>query len=150
MTKGREREREARRGLRSLAHRRPALRRRLLRHAPMLSIVRELLGTDSVRMQNYKLNVKGASGGSAVEWHQDWAYYPHTNDSLHAVGVFIDGVAEETGALCVFPGTPEGAVLRVYTSPKPSGWYLCHMCHFDGKLMVTDFKRNRAIALQGL
>jgi len=28
--------------------------------------------------------------GSPVEWHQDWAFYPHTNDDMLAVGVMLD------------------------------------------------------------
>ena len=31
-----------------------------------------------------------AGFGAAVEWHQDWAFYPHTNDDLAAVGVMMD------------------------------------------------------------
>jgi hypothetical protein len=26
--------------------------------------------------------VAAAGGGAAVAWHQDWAFYPHTNDDL--------------------------------------------------------------------
>jgi hypothetical protein len=32
-----------------------------------------------------------------VEWHQDWAFYPHTNDDLAAVGVMFDDMAMENG-----------------------------------------------------
>jgi hypothetical protein len=28
--------------------------------------------------------MKSAGFGAAVEWHQDWAFYPHTNDDLAA------------------------------------------------------------------
>ena len=30
--------------------------------------------------------MKASRYGSPVEWHQDWAFYPHTNDDLIAVG----------------------------------------------------------------
>ena len=63
-------------------------------------------------MRNYKLNVKAARGGSAIEWHQDWAYYPHTNDSLLAVGIFLDDMTADNGPLCVFPGTHRGPTLN--------------------------------------
>ena len=35
-----------------------------------------------VRFDKSKLNMKLEGGGAAVEWHQDWAFYPHTNDNL--------------------------------------------------------------------
>ena len=34
--------------------------------------------------------MKAPEYGSPVEWHQDWAFYPHTNDDLLAVGVMLD------------------------------------------------------------
>ena len=63
-----------------------------------------------VRLHGSKLNVKAPHGGSAVEWHQDWAFYPHTNDDLLAVGVMLDDCAMENGPLLVLPGTHRGPV----------------------------------------
>ena len=37
-----------------------------------------------------KLNMKSAGYGSPVEWHQDWAFYPHTNDDVLATGIYLD------------------------------------------------------------
>ncbi|MEO0359800.1 MAG: phytanoyl-CoA dioxygenase family protein, partial [Pseudomonadota bacterium] len=76
----------------------------------ILAPVRDLIGPD-LRLQTSKLNMKSAGYGAAVEWHQDWAFYPHTNDDLLAVGVMIDDMAEENGPLMVFPGTHKGPVL---------------------------------------
>jgi phytanoyl-CoA hydroxylase len=45
-----------------------------------------------------------------VEWHQDWAFYPHTNDDLAAVGVMMDDMALENGPLLVIPGSHRGPV----------------------------------------
>ena len=44
----------------------------------------------NVRHQNIKLNIKAAEYGSPVEWHQDWAFYPHTNQGVLAAAVMID------------------------------------------------------------
>ena len=41
----------------------------------------------------------------------DWAFYPHTNDDLLAVGVAIDGMTVENGCLLVLPGSHKGPVL---------------------------------------
>jgi len=72
-------------------------------------ILRELLG-DNVAIQTSKLNIK-APGGSAVEWHQDWAYYPATNASLLAIGLMVDDVGVDNAPLQVIPGSHTGPLL---------------------------------------
>ena len=52
--------------------------------------------------------MKSAQYGAAVEWHQDWAFYPQTNDDVLAIGVLIDDLRPENGPLMVFPGTHRG------------------------------------------
>ncbi|WP_420349061.1 phytanoyl-CoA dioxygenase family protein [Pelagibius sp.] len=83
--------------------------RDLARSDWVLAPVRDLLGPN-LRLHGSKLNMKAAGYGAAVEWHQDWAFYPHTNDDVLAVGVMIDDMAEENGPLMVFPGSHEGPV----------------------------------------
>jgi len=73
-------------------------------------VLTDLLGAD-VALQTAKLNIKAPGGGMAVEWHQDWALYPHTNDDLLAVGVMVDDVDEENGPLQVIPGSHRGPIL---------------------------------------
>jgi len=70
----------------------------------------QLLGPD-IRLFGSKLNMKAAGYGAAVEWHQDWAFYPHTNDDVLAIGIMLDDVAEENGPLLVLPGSHTGPVL---------------------------------------
>lgn len=81
--------------------------RRLMLTDHILAPVRDLLGPD-LRLHTSKLNMKAAGYGSAVEWHQDWAFYPHTNDDVLAVGVVIDDMGAENGPLLVFPGSHKG------------------------------------------
>jgi phytanoyl-CoA hydroxylase len=76
----------------------------------VLDLVEQLVGPDITSFGS-KLNMKSAGFGSPVEWHQDWAFYPHTNDDLLAVGVAIDGMNIENGCLLVVPGTHKGPVL---------------------------------------
>lgn len=80
----------------------------LIRHPGMIEILCQLIGP-GVRFHASKLNMKSA-GGSAVEWHQDWAFYPHTNDDLVAVGVMLDDVDETNGPLCVVPRSHRGVI----------------------------------------
>ena len=75
----------------------------------ILCPARDLIGPD-IRLHTTKLNMKSAGYGAAVEWHQDYAFYPHTNDDILAIGVLIDDMAEENGPLQVFPGSHKGPV----------------------------------------
>jgi len=79
------------------------------RSPKILEVCTRLLGPD-VRLHGSKLNMKDPMYGSPVEWHQDWAFYPHTNDDLLAIGVMLDDVELENGPLMVLPGTHKGPV----------------------------------------
>ncbi len=70
----------------------------------LTSILRSLLGPN-VRLHGSKLNMKLPHCGAAVEWHQDWAFYPHTNDDIVAIGVMIDDVEADNGPMLALPGT---------------------------------------------
>src|ERR1700733_8321326 len=61
---------------------------RASRSPAVVAILEELWG--SVRYDTGKLNLKSAGYGAPIEWHQDWAFYPHTNDDLAAVGIMLD------------------------------------------------------------
>ena len=75
----------------------------------ILAPVSQLIGY-GLRCNGDKLNMKLPEVGSPVEWHQDWAFYPHTNDDLLAVGICIDDMTVENGALLVIPGSHRGPV----------------------------------------
>ena len=75
----------------------------------ILAPARDLIGPD-LRLHTTKLNMKSAGFGAAVEWHQDFAFYPHTNDDVIAIGVMIDDMAEENGPLMIFPETHKGEI----------------------------------------
>jgi ectoine hydroxylase-related dioxygenase (phytanoyl-CoA dioxygenase family) len=79
----------------------------LARYPRMVEILKALLGPD-VRLHGSKINMKAPRYGSPVEWHQDWAFYPHTNDDLLAVGVMLDDCTVENGAMLVLPGSHKG------------------------------------------
>lgn len=81
-----------------------------LRHPRILDIVEQLIGP-GIRTNGNKLNMKSAGFGSPVEWHQDIAFYPHTNDDILAVGIAIDDMMLENGPLMVIPGSHKGPVL---------------------------------------
>jgi phytanoyl-CoA hydroxylase len=82
----------------------------LARLPKLVTILEQLLGPSGVRLHGSKINLKAPHYGSPVEWHQDWAFYPHTNDDILAVGVMLDDMLLENGPLLVLPGTHKGPV----------------------------------------
>jgi len=76
----------------------------IVRSAPVLDILKKLIGPH-LRLHGSKLNMKSAQYGSPVEWHQDWAFYPHTNDDVLAIGVLLDDCDLANGPMLVTPGT---------------------------------------------
>lgn len=82
---------------------------RLMRHPKIIGVLAELWGPD-IRFDTAKLNMKCAGFGAPVEWHQDWAFYPHTNDNLAAVGIMMDDMAMANGPLMIVPGSHRGPI----------------------------------------
>ncbi len=109
----------------------------LVRSAAILAPVRDLVGP-SLRLHNSKLNLKSADYGAAVEWHQDWAFYPHTNDDVLAVGVMLDDVGPDNGPLKVLPGSHRGPVHDHHAGGR-----------FCGAIDPAGLNLDRAVALTG-
>ena len=92
----------------------PALRRiiqpyerhpgfRSIAHDPrIVDRVESLIGPN-LELHHSKLNWKPAQVGSPVAWHQDLSYYPHSNDSVLAVLIYLDVATEANGCLQVLP-----------------------------------------------
>ena len=87
-----------------------ALFDRLMRSDRILGLARDLIGPN-IRLHTTKLNMKRASYGAPVEWHQDFAFYPCTNADVLAIGIVFDDMAEENGPLQVIPGSHRGPIL---------------------------------------
>lgn len=84
---------------------------RLARSSTILDPVAQLIGGGiRITHPNGKINIKAAEYGSPVEWHQDWAGYPHTNDDLLSVSIPLDDVEPENGPLLMIPGSHRGPV----------------------------------------
>jgi len=84
----------------------------LVENPKVLDVLDCLWGGRGVRFDKSKLNMKSPGFGSPVEWHQDWAFYPHTNDDLAAVGFMLDDVTNENGPMMVVRGSHRGPVLN--------------------------------------
>ena len=90
-------------------HKVHALFNDIARSPAVLDILKKLIGPN-LRLHGSKLNMKSAQYGSPVEWHQDWAFYPHTNDDVLAIGVLLDDCGLANGPMLVSPGTHTGEV----------------------------------------
>jgi phytanoyl-CoA hydroxylase len=108
------------------------------RSPKLVSILQQLLGNDGVRLHGSKINMKSPSGGSPVEWHQDWAFYPHTNDDILAVGVMLDDCTVENGAMLMVPGSHKGPVFDHHTDG-----------YFSGAMDPADLDLSRAVPCVG-
>jgi len=89
----------------------------LARSDAVLDLISLFIG-DAIRISptDNKINIKAPEYGAAVEWHQDWAFYPYTNDDLLAIGIALDDCAEENGPLMVIPGSHKGPVHDHHTN----------------------------------
>ena len=81
----------------------------LTRNPRITAILAQLLGPN-IRLHGSKLNMKSAGYGAPVEWHQDWAFYPHTNDDVLATGIYLDDCDAANGPMCVVPATHQGPI----------------------------------------
>src|SRR5210317_561055 len=114
---------------------------KLARHPRIIQIVKKILG-GTVRFQLGKLNFKlSDQKGGEIDWHQDWGFYPHTNDDLVTVGIYLEKCTEENGPLKVIPGSHKG---KVYSHHD-------HKNKFVGKIKIKKEKinTNKSISLTG-
>ncbi|WP_373051203.1 phytanoyl-CoA dioxygenase family protein [Thalassovita aquimarina] len=111
----------------------------ILRGSGVTEVLTDLLGPDTM-LQTSKLNTKAPGGGAAVEWHQDWAFYPHSNDSMLAFGLMLEDVDEANGPLQVIPGTHQGPILSHHANGV-----------FCGAIDPVDplFEADKAVTLTG-
>ena len=84
--------------------------RELAANRAITDCIAPLLGEDIRLRPGGKVNMKSAGYGAPVEWHQDWAFYPHTNQDVLAVGILLDDMTKDNGPLMVIPGSHRGPV----------------------------------------
>ena len=97
----------------------------------IISIAKKLLG-GTVRFHLGKLNFKlpNKKKGSEIGWHQDWAFYPHTNDDLITVGIYLDDCDEKNGPLKIIKNSHKKKLYSHHSKEN----------YFVGKI---DTKKNK-------
>ena len=114
----------------------------LSRNKKIIHIVKKLIG-GTVRFHLGKLNFKlpNKKKGSLVEWHQDFAFYPHTNDDLITVGIYLEDCNEKNGPLKVIKGSHKKELLSHHNNDN----------FFVGKINTKKNKINlkNSVSLTG-
>tara|TARA_Y100000739_G_scaffold61071_1_gene50332 strand:+ start:118 stop:990 length:873 start_codon:yes stop_codon:yes gene_type:complete len=109
----------------------------LSRNKKIIKIAKKLLG-GSVRFHHCKLNFKLPSKkGGEVSWHQDWAFYPHTNDDLITVGVYLEDCYEENGPLQVIPKSHKQKIFSHHNKSKEFVGKICEKINSKNKKSLT-------------
>lgn len=97
-------------------------------------VAADLLGPD-VCFHHSKLNFKWSDGKDEVAWHQDIAFYPHTNHSVLAIGTYLADVNTGDGPLGVIPGSHLGPVYEHYDA---NGIWTGRLTDADVAKLPTD------------
>ncbi len=114
----------------------------LSRNKKIIDIVKKLIG-GTVRFHLGKLNFKlpNKKKGSLVEWHQDFAFYPHTNDDLITVGIYLEDCNEKNGPLKIIRGSHKKELFSHHNNDN----------YFVGKINTKKNKINvkKSVSLIG-
>ncbi len=86
----------------------------------MVGIVTDLIGPN-VKSHHSKINSKLPRSSVTVKWHQDFAFTPHTNDSVVTALLMLDDVTDENGPLEVVPGTHRGKIFSLWHGGQFTG-----------------------------
>lgn len=111
---------------------RPALRRinnpsdvseafaAVMRSSAMVDMVADLIGPD-IKFHHCKVNVKLPGGETVVDYHQDFAYTPHTNDDVVTALLLLDDMTPDNGCLTVAPGSHRGPMHSLFDGDRFTG-----------------------------
>ena len=129
-----------------------SLFREMVEHPRLIAVLTRLIGP-ALRLHGGKINLKSAEYGSPVEWHQDWAFYPHTNDDVLAVGVMLDDMTPDNGPLLIVPGSHRGPTWDHHHDGRFAGAIDPRACDMDfsaaelatGRAGACSFHHVRAV-----
>ncbi|MBM85867.1 MAG: restriction endonuclease subunit S [Rhodospirillaceae bacterium] len=79
----------------------------------IVDMVADLIGPD-VKFHHCKINQKCPGAHTAVHYHQDFAFTPHSNDDVVTALLMLDELTEENGCLMVVPGSHRGPMFSLF------------------------------------
>lgn len=84
----------------------------LFKNHKIVHRIAALIGPD-IQLQHSKLAAQAASKGKGgFNWHQDFAFFPHTNTDLVAVMVMLDDATPENGCMSMVRGSHKMGLLN--------------------------------------
>ena len=84
-----------------------------MRDSRIADCVAELIGPN-IKFHHSKINSKLPGAATAVKWHQDFPFTPHSNDDLVTALLMLDDVTAENGPLQVLPGSHRGEIYDLW------------------------------------
>jgi len=82
----------------------------MARHPRIVALLNRVIGPD-VRLHHSKVNMKSPRYGAPLEWHQDWAFIPHSNMTMAIAALLLDDVDADNGPVLFVPGSHKGALM---------------------------------------
>lgn len=78
-----------------------------------LDLIAHIFGPN-IKLFATKVNLKLPGSGTAVKYHQDFPFEPHSNDDIMTALYFLDDVTLENGPLEVVPGSHKGPLYSLW------------------------------------
>jgi len=103
-----------------------------------MALAEKLIGP-MIRLNHTKINMKSAKGGDALEWHQDWAFAPHTHMGTTVASILIDGASAANGAMQVIAGSHKGPLIDHHDEDG----------YFVGAVLSDKIDPSKAVLLEG-
>ena len=75
----------------------------------------------NVKFHHCKINSKLPGAATAVKWHQDFPFTPHSNDDIVTALLMVDDVTDDNGPLEIWPGTHRGAIHDLWRGDRFTG-----------------------------
>lgn len=91
-----------------------------LTDSPMIRMLAQLIGPD-LRFHHSKVNCKLPGSATAVDWHQDFMFDPHSNDDMVTCLVFLGEVTQDNGPLMTVPGSHRDPLYSHWQGGKFTG-----------------------------
>lgn len=83
-------------------------------------MISDLIGAN-VKFHHSKINAKLPGADTAVKWHQDFPFTPHSNDDLVTALLALDDVDETNGPLIAALGSHKGGLAGLWHDGQFSG-----------------------------
>jgi len=124
---------------------------RALRCDEMLDIIEDLIGSH-VSLYHSKLLMKAAQDGTAIPWHQDYAYWKKENNKPLMVNcqLAIDAADEENGSIQFVPGSHKWGLQEHERAQMSFGVFLPGHYHEREDAMRVDLEPGDGVFFSAL